>query len=192
MALRDYRVIEIGGGSALAYCGKLFADFAAEVIKVEPPGGDPGRLEPPLVDAGGGHKESAYFAWANTGKQSIITDLDDPLAAQRIADLAGAADVVLDSRPSALRQAGPLAHAALRARFPQLTITAMTWFGEHGPYRDYLATDATCRALAGLVSLVGPREKPVAISDHQADIIGALTAFVASLAGCTLAGAAFQ
>ena len=60
-----------GAGAALAYCGKLFADFGADVVKVEPPGGDPDRRIAPLVDAGGRAQESAVFAWLNTNKRSV-------------------------------------------------------------------------------------------------------------------------
>jgi crotonobetainyl-CoA:carnitine CoA-transferase CaiB-like acyl-CoA transferase len=61
-ALGGVRVAEFGTGHATAYCGKLFADFGAEVVKIEPPGGDPDRGMAPLVDVGGGRRESAVFA----------------------------------------------------------------------------------------------------------------------------------
>ncbi len=70
--LHGIRVAEFGRGPALGYCGKLFADFGAEVVKVEPPGSDPGRLLPPLVDRGDGVLESGVFAWLNTNKRSVI------------------------------------------------------------------------------------------------------------------------
>ena len=72
--LTELRVVELGAGDALAYCGKLFADFGAEVIKVEPPGGDPDRGLAPRVDTGDGRHESAVFAWLNTNKRSVIAD----------------------------------------------------------------------------------------------------------------------
>ena len=54
LPLSELRVVEIGSGDALGYCGKLFSDFGAEVVKIEPSGGDAARKIPPLVDAGGG------------------------------------------------------------------------------------------------------------------------------------------
>lgn len=69
--LSELRVVEIGSGDALGYCGKLFADFGANVIKIELPGGDPARKIAPLVDSGHGRRESGYFAWLNTNKRSI-------------------------------------------------------------------------------------------------------------------------
>ena len=91
------RVIEIGSGTALSFCGKLFADFGALVIKVEPPGGDPARREEPLVDIGT-HRESAYFGWLNTNKQSVIARLDDAADQIRLRELIAGSDVLLDAR----------------------------------------------------------------------------------------------
>lgn len=176
--LRRCRVVELGSGTALAFCGKLFADFGADVIKVEPAGGDPGRADPPLVEVGDGTRESAYFAWLNTNKRSLIAD------GARLRRLVAKADVLLDARPPASQSEGPLAHAALRAARPALVIAALSWFGESGPYSGFAASDLTCRALAGLVKLIGPAEgPPVAINDHQAGIVGGLAAFIAAMAG---------
>ncbi len=72
MPFSGLRVLELGSGAGVEYCGKLFADFGAEVIKVEPPGGDPRRMIPPLLDVGGGRQESGTFAWLNTNKNSVI------------------------------------------------------------------------------------------------------------------------
>ena len=91
------RVIEVGAGTALSFCGKLFADFGAQVIKVEPPGGDPARAEPPLVDIGG-RKESAYFAWLNTNKLSVTASLQDEADQARLRELIAGSDVLLDAR----------------------------------------------------------------------------------------------
>src|SRR5207247_1618562 len=138
---------------ALDYCGKLFADFGAEVVKVEPPGGHPARKIAPLVDAGDGRRESATFAWRNTNKRSITADLDAPADVARIRALLASCDLLLDARqPETIRNSA-LSHQALRETEPGLAITAISWFGEHGPYRDYAATDSVCRSLAGLVKL---------------------------------------
>jgi crotonobetainyl-CoA:carnitine CoA-transferase CaiB-like acyl-CoA transferase len=186
MPLARRRAVEIGTGSSLAYAGKLLAAFGAEVIKIEAPGGDPGRREPPLVDIGGGRQESAYFAWLNAGKQSLC--IDDTAVASMLRD----ADVLLDARSPGSGAAGPLAHAPLRHANPGLVIVAISWFGETGPYRDYLTTDATCRALAGLIELIGPKERPVGINDHQADIVGGLSAYIAAMTGLLAGGRRFE
>ena len=75
--LTGIRVVEVGSGDALGYCGKLFSDFGAEVIKIEPPGGDPLRRAAPFADVGDGAQESGVFAWLNTNKASVVADLHD-------------------------------------------------------------------------------------------------------------------
>jgi crotonobetainyl-CoA:carnitine CoA-transferase CaiB-like acyl-CoA transferase len=184
-ALSGVRVAEFGTGAALAYCGKLFADFGADVVKVEPPGGDPDRQLAPLVDVGGGRRESAVFAWLNTNKRSVVAAPDD---AARLVEIAGAVDVLIDARPGAWDVAGPAGQAALRAAFPHLTIVSISWFGESGPYKDYAATDSVVRALAGLVRGVGPAEAPVMLSDHQSYAPAALSGFSAALAALIAGG----
>src|SRR5205085_274394 len=131
------------------------------------PGGDPGRREPPLVDSGAG-LESAYFAWANTNKRSVMMDVATPSGAAGAGAMIASADILLDARPPGHRSADALMHDALRAANPRLVIAAISWFGESGPYRDFVATDTVCRALAGLVKLVGPKDgPPLALNDHQ-------------------------
>jgi crotonobetainyl-CoA:carnitine CoA-transferase CaiB-like acyl-CoA transferase len=177
-ALWGVRVAEFGTGAAVAYCGKLFADLGADVVKVDPPGGDRGRREPPLVDPGNGALESAVFAWRNTNKRSVTAGADD---IGRLREIAGASDVLLDARPGAGRDPGPAGHDALRAAFPTLTIVAISWFGEDGPYRDYVGSDAVARALAGVLATVGPEERPLFLAEHQAIYPAALSAFTAAL-----------
>lgn len=171
MPLSGFRILEIGSSVALGYCGKLFADFGADVIKLEPAGGDPIRHTPPILANG----QSGLFAWLNTNKRSV-TDSET----NRTALLAGA-DVLLDARPP-----GSIVgeHDRLRAAYPGLAITGISWFGENGPYRDYAATEATARALAGLVKLTGLVEGPPLIAtDHQSGIIAGLAAYIATAAG---------
>jgi crotonobetainyl-CoA:carnitine CoA-transferase CaiB-like acyl-CoA transferase len=184
LPLSHLRVVELGCGDTLGYCGKLFADFGAEVIKIEPPGGDPGRSIPPLADAGAGRRESLTFAWLNTNKRSITADPEIPADAARILALLATADLLLDARHPDDIEASPISHPMLRANHPGLAITAISAFGEHGPYRNYLATESVCRSLAGLVKLVGAVEgPPVLPRDGQVGVIGGLTAFIPSLAG---------
>lgn len=139
LPLAHLRVLEAGGGVALAYAGKLFADFGATVVKLEPPGGDPLRATPPCVETGQG-PQSALFAWLNTNKRSMT----------RAPDAAGF-DLLLDARPPGQRGA-------------EAPITVLlSWFGESGPYAGFAATDMTCRGLAGVLAGTGPAEGPPAM-----------------------------
>jgi crotonobetainyl-CoA:carnitine CoA-transferase CaiB-like acyl-CoA transferase len=184
LPLSELRVVEIGSGDALCYCGKLFSDFGADVLKIEPPAGDAARKLEPLVDAGDGGRENAVFAWLNTGKRSITADLYNTGDVANIRKLLSTADLLLDARPPGEIPGSRLSHDQLRQSEPGLAITALSWFGEHGPYRDYAATDSVCRSLAGLVKLVGPVEgPPVLPRDGQVGVVAGLSAFIPSLAG---------
>jgi crotonobetainyl-CoA:carnitine CoA-transferase CaiB-like acyl-CoA transferase len=189
--LTGIRVVEIGSSDALDYCGKLFSDFGAEVIKIEPPGGDPARHIPPLVDSGGGRKESGTFAWLNTNKTSITADLGAAADIAKVRTLLATCDLLLDARAPSEIHASALSHEELRRTDPALAITGLSWFGESGPYRDYATTESVCRSLAGLVKLVGPVDgPPVLPRDGQIAMTGGLTAFIPSLAGLFAAAGA--
>ncbi|WP_428488156.1 CoA transferase [Rhodopila sp.] len=206
--LSGFRVLQTGSGIALDYCGKLFSDFGADVVKLEPPNGDPLRWFPPVLEGG----ESGLFAWLNTNKRSV-TETPEALAA-----LLPGSDVLLDGRaltpPPASGPGGtviasegassmPLSNpapaqsvmagrnpgdadllGALRTAQPHLSITTISWFGEHGPYSGFAATEATVRALGGLVALTGRAEGPPTLAtDGQSGILAGLAAFIATAAG---------
>lgn len=172
-ALTGLKVVEVGSLYAAGYCGKLFADFGAEVVKVEPPGGDPLRHAWPTVRLDDGSEESGLAAWLNTNKQSVD---DDAL----LSALLARADVLIDARGG---HDAAARHDALRRTNPALTIVSLSWFGESGPYRDFAGAENVCRALAGLGRLTGPAEgPPELLCEAQAAIVGGLTAFSAALA----------
>ena len=183
LALASVRVLEIGSGPALAYAGKLFADFGAEVIKVEPLAGDPWRQMPPLLDAESHQKESALFAWLNTNKHSVTTG--GPQDASWLAELAMSSDIVLDARAldegiDVLDQ--PIWIAGETAAAPPVAID-FTWFGTSGPYARFKGNESVCRALAGAVHGSGPIEGPPHMPhDIQTGIVSGLTAFTAAVA----------
>jgi crotonobetainyl-CoA:carnitine CoA-transferase CaiB-like acyl-CoA transferase len=180
-ALAGIRVAELGEGAGLAYAGKLFADLGAEVLKLEPPGGDPLRRLPPLVEVapnteGGGEHESGWFAWLNTHKRSLTA------TPERIAAILAASDVLLDGRPVAEQLDPTTGHAALRAAHPGLHIVSLSWFGLSGPYRDFAATDSVMRALSGLVKNTGPVDHPAMMPEYQGFAPQGLNAFIAACA----------
>lgn len=189
LALTGLRVLEIGSGPALAYAGKLFSDFGAEVIKVEPPTGDTWRQMPPLVRPSvTAAPESALFAWLNTHKRSVTADPTCPQDQVWLTALARSCDVVLDAR--ALNQGVGVLASPLWASSPggdpavhQPIQVDLTWFGDSGPYADYRGTEAVCRSLAGAVHASGPVEGPPHMPhDLQTAIVGGLGMFSAAIA----------
>jgi len=178
MALGQYRVIEIGSLPAAAYCARLLADFGAEVIKIEPSAGDALRREPPFLQAGA-HQESAWFGYLNYNKKSVTLDCTAPADAVRLQQLLSGADVLIDGLNRHERSACGLNRDELQRQHPHLVIANVEWFGESGPYRDFAGTDAICRALAGLVKVVGPAEgPPLALPDYQSAVVGGLAAYI--------------
>ena len=105
-ALTGFRIVELAGSVAGEYCGKLLADFGAEVIKVELPGwGSPTRAMAPLVGAVTGSEGSALFAYLNTNKRSI--ELDGIAEAGQLHELIGTADAVIDDRATSMAELHP-------------------------------------------------------------------------------------
>ena len=180
--LSRFRILEIGGGDTVAYCGKLFADFGAEVIKCEQPGRDPRRRDGVQVDTTDG-QTSAFFTWLNSNKLTITADPATPEGAATIRDLLPSCDLLIDGRAPKEIDASDLQHDKFQANDPGLTIVGISWFGNSGPYRDYEATDAVVRSLAGVVYEAGPAEgPPMLATEGQAAAIGAMTAFLPAAA----------
>jgi crotonobetainyl-CoA:carnitine CoA-transferase CaiB-like acyl-CoA transferase len=171
-------VLEVGTGFALAYAGKLFADFGAEVVKAEPPGGDPlRRAAAPLVETGRG-AESALFAWLCTNRRAVVADPATAAGRARLAALLPGCDVLLDGRTPAERAAAPLGHDD-----PGLVACDLSWFGETGPYAGFAGTDAVARALAGVFFCTGPAEGPPdLLGGFPGETLGGIAAFAAAAA----------
>jgi crotonobetainyl-CoA:carnitine CoA-transferase CaiB-like acyl-CoA transferase len=107
-------------------CGRMLADLGADVVKLEPPGGDIIRFLQPKV---GADPVSVYFTWVNAGKRSVSLDLKTERGAALARELALASDVVLENfRPGSLEQYG-LDHASLLAEKPSLVYCSINGWG---------------------------------------------------------------
>src|SRR5450631_4354211 len=178
-ALSHLRVVEIGSAAATSYCARLFADFGAAVSKVEPPHGDPLRHTAPLTPKG----QSAWFAFLNFNKSSVVLRPDDAGGAARLAELIGDCDILIDGRDIDAADCPAFDLVALKQGNPGLIHLETSWFGHPGPYANFEATDSTIRALTGLVKLVGPAEgPPVHAPDFQTGILAGLWGFVSASA----------
>ncbi|WP_342709959.1 CoA transferase [Bradyrhizobium sp. B124] len=186
--LSHLRVVEIGSSAATSYCARLFADFGADVQKVEPPAGDPLRRSAPLTPGG----QSAWFAFLNFNKSSVIIDGADADAILRLTALIEGGDILVDGRNVDPADCPSVDITAIRQRRPGLIYLAASWFGREGPYAGFAATDSTVRALAGLVKLVGPADGPPSHSpDFQTGILAGLWGFIAAVSSAvarTLSG----
>ncbi|MCP1838507.1 crotonobetainyl-CoA:carnitine CoA-transferase CaiB-like acyl-CoA transferase [Bradyrhizobium sp. USDA 4524] len=173
------RVVEIGSSAATSYCARLFADFGADVQKVEPPTGDPLRRSAPLTPG----DQSAWFAFLNFNKSSIVIDGDGADAVRRLTALIETCDILVDGRDVDPADCPSVDISAIRQRHSGLVYLEASWFGRSGPYAGFAATDSTIRALAGLIKLAGPVEGPPSYSpDFQTGIIAGLWGFIATAA----------
>ncbi len=159
--LGGIRVLDLSG-LAGQYAGRLLADMGAEVIKIEPPGGDPVRQMPPFAGDDPGLDRSLRWLAYNSNKSSIVIDIETDNGRQQLLEMARSADIVLESfDPGYLNGLG-LSDDVLRAENPRLITVSVTPFGESGPYGSYLASDLHAIAMSGLTTIQGDDEQPPA------------------------------
>ncbi len=174
-ALSDVRVLDLAGEIG-QYCTKLLADLGADVIKVEPRGGDPVRRLPPFfhdqpdgqnspsaLRLGSGQaspRTSLYWLNLNTSKRSVTLDLETPEGRRLLERLVATADVVVETfEPGYLDGLG-LGYAALAAIKPDIILTSVTGFGQTGPHAHFKTPDIVGVAMGGIMWLAGYPEDP--------------------------------
>ena len=179
--LDGLRVLELGTFVSAPYTGKLFAGYGAEVIKLEPPGGDVARAHGPFKDGVPNAETSSLFLYLNTGKKSVELDLATPAGHDAFMRLVATADVVIENfRPADLRAMG-ITYERLRAVNPRLTLVSITAYGQDGPYADYRGNNLTAFAMGGQMYITGTQEGgPVKNGGYQADYQGGLNGFSAA------------
>jgi crotonobetainyl-CoA:carnitine CoA-transferase CaiB-like acyl-CoA transferase len=166
-ALAPYRILDLTTERGWL-AGKLLADLGAEVVKIEPPGGDPGRLKPPFARGLQDAEHGLGWLAFNRGKRSAVLDLEQPAGRARFLELAAEADAVLDSFDPGRLEALGLDLAALHAVNPRLVLTRVTPFGQTGPYAHFAASDLILSAIGGASWLAGePDRAPVRITAPQ-------------------------
>lgn len=139
-ALAGIKVIEYGELVCAPYCAKLLADLGAEVIKIEEPGtGDIARRRGPFLNDIPDPECSGLFLYVNTSKLGITLNLRKPSGRKLFKELISGADILIhDKQPRAVKRLG-LSFDKLKAVNPALVVTAVTPFGQTGPYKDYKA-----------------------------------------------------
>ena len=153
LPLDGMTVLDITEGAAQS-CGRYLADLGARVIGVERPGGDPARRDDDAV--------SAPWALRNANKFGVVLDLDDAGGRDRLLELAGSADIVLESFAVDWSVQRGLTPDDLRRVNPALVVVSITPFGRTGPYRDLPATEAVLAAMGGVLCRSGlPGRQPV-------------------------------
>ena len=150
-ALRGVRVVELAA-APVAWAGKLLADMGADVILVEPPGGDPARAYPPFADDEPGAPEdsrSLYWWHYHTSKRGVVIDLEAEAGRARFRALAATADVLLEAEPPRRLAGLGIDYDQLAAAHPGLIHVAVTPYGRADAKSELPQTDLTLMAAGG-------------------------------------------
>ena len=185
LPLEGFRVVELGHYIAGPFAARLLADMGAEVIKVEPPEGDPHRGWGSQVN---GH--AVWFSIHGRNKLCVTVDLKSEDGREKVKALCARADALIENfRPGYLERIG-LGPDVLQAINPRLTIARVSGFGQDGPYRDKPAFGSIGEAMGGIRHLTatpGVTEHPpprcgVSISDDIAGLYAAMAVLGAAWA----------
>ncbi len=147
-ALSGIRVLELAN-ERISFAGKLMADMGAEVILIEPPGGDPSRGFPPFLDDEPGEDRSLYWWHYHTNKRSIVLDLDKDPDREIFRTLVSSTDILIESEPRKRLGSLGIDYPELCEVKPDLIHVAMTPFGRDDPKSDLPVTDLTILAGGG-------------------------------------------
>ena len=182
-ALDGLRVLDLTH-STFNYTGKLLAGFGAQVVKIEPLGGDPIRHQPPFQRDTPNPETSGRHLHMNTGKMSVVLDLDAPADVARLKAILPEYDIVVESHGPGYMAARGLGYEDLRALRPDLIMASISHFGQTGPYAGYAGAEIVADALSGYLNLTGdPDREPVKCFDnlveHQAALHSAVGIMVA-------------
>ena len=166
--LAGYRVLDLTS-SIGALCGKLLRDFGMDVIKVEPPGGDAARSEPPFAK-GHAHREgSLRFAYLNAGKRSVTLDITKASGKKLLLELVARADIVVEDFPPGYLAEIAIGYETLIEKRSKLILVSVSGFGQDGPYANYKTTDLIGNAMGGLLYISGdPKMTPCNPPETQA------------------------
>jgi succinate---hydroxymethylglutarate CoA-transferase len=185
--LEGVRVLEFTHFAVGPFASMQLADWGADVVKVEPPGGEALRDWPPVVapdDPQAGKPYGMYFATLNRNKRSVVIDLKDPAGLERALRLSSQAHIVLENfRPGVMDKLG-LGYEDLRKVNPSIVYCSITGYGQSGPLRDKGAFDIAIQGTSGIMSVTGdddgaPAKCGVPIADYGTGTFAALSCMVA-------------
>ena len=187
-------VLDLTEDIAGPYCTKLFADFGADVIKVEPPGGDRSRSVGPWYQGRSGPERSGTFCYFNTNKRSLVLDIERAEARAVIERLIARADILIESQPAGRLDALGYGWDAIRAARGDLPMVSITPFGHDSPYRDYRVSDLVLYGFAGEMYSIGVQDREPVKMFGTASLVecgaAAATAAMGALTSAELQGIA--
>jgi crotonobetainyl-CoA:carnitine CoA-transferase CaiB-like acyl-CoA transferase len=176
--LAGLRVLELGSLIAGPFCGRILADFGADVIKIEPPGeGDPLRTWSLVTDHG-----SLWSMVQSRNKRSVAVDLREPYGRELVRRLAAQCDVLIENFRPGRMEAWGLGYEALAAERPSLVMVRISGYGQTGPYSQRPGFGNIAEAMGGLRYITGfPDRPPLRVGLSIGDSIAALYATIGAL-----------
>ena len=153
--LAGIRVLDIGHYVAGPWCSRLLASLGAEVIKLEPPSGDPLRSQQPTIARWDGVATNPTFIYVNGGKLGVTLNLKAPKGKALFLRLVASADIVVENFSPRALPALDLSYDVIRRANPRCSLISISNFGQHGPDRDRPATELILYAASGLMSISG-------------------------------------
>ena len=180
--LAPYRVLDLSDERGFL-CGRILADLGADVIKLEPPGGDSARSIGPFYGDDPDPEKSLYWFAYNANKRGVTIDLESAAGKAQFAALVGTADMVVESFAPGRMEALGFGYEAIRRINPGCILVSISPFGQTGPYRDFKGPDIVAWALSGHMSICGPPGGPPQhVSHHsQAQMMGGADAAVGAM-----------
>jgi len=157
--LSDYRILDLTDHKGL-YCGKVLADLGADVIKIEPPGGESSRNIGPFYRDIPDPEKSIYWWAYNTSKRGITLNIEAADGKEILRRLVKTADAVVESFTPGYLEGLGLGYAALCKLNPDIIMTSISPFGQTGPYKDWKADDLVGWSLAGQAYVTGDDDCP--------------------------------
>ncbi|RMG16992.1 MAG: CoA transferase [Deltaproteobacteria bacterium] len=185
LPLSGIRVLDLSRILAGPYCTMQLADLGADVIKVEPPGGDDTRRFAPPWAGEGEAREATYYLAVNRGKRSVVLDLKDPRDLELLYRLARRSDVVVENFRPGVTARLKIDAEHLRRINPRLVYVSISGFGAVGvpPWTSRPGYDLVVQGMGGLPSLTGPEEgAPYKVGASIADVCAGMAATQAVLA----------
>ncbi len=165
--LSPYRVLDLTDELGFL-CGKILGDLGADVVKVEPPGGDPARRLGPFYGNQPDPEKSLYWFGFNNNKRGITLNLESAKGRELFCRLAAKVDFIIESFTPGYLDSLNIGYPALSRLNPRLILTSITPFGQTGPYSRFKASDIEIMALSGCMSLTGdPDRAPLRVSFPQ-------------------------
>ena len=184
--LKGLRILDVSQALAGPFCTQMLADHGADVIKIEPPGGDMARRVGPFADADTVRAYGGMYQCCNRNKRGMVLDLKQAEGREVFLKMVESADAVVENFRVGVMERLGVGYEALAERNPRLVYTSIRGFGDprggRSPYADWPAVDIVSQAMGGLMGLTGPdADTPTKVGAGPGDAIPGLFAAYATM-----------